>query len=313
MSSEGTTSYNFSSTYDGSPGDYMLVELPAACLNELQQGLSLSVTSDVASGGNFFVCTGSETYAMEVVETSNSVLLAPGNSTSFAEPRQDIIACMPRHVELKRAVPNLRALIERLSQKQATQLDEWDDSPSFHELGCLEEELLAATPVSLSEMRVLLENSGAIFVKGHWILMSPHLVSQALVEVAATVCASDATIDQFDRGLLLRCNGSIAILAHVVSTHAPAALNAGGSGDLTGLDPRKCCVAHARHLLLQREIWQRSAFEEAWRRLCPPGVTPEVRQLSLCKFAYLVLFCIDACLSLTGCWAMLCWVKAVML
>jgi hypothetical protein len=287
MSSEGTA-YNFSATYDGSPGDYMLVELPAACLHELQQGLSLSVTADAASGGNFFVCTAGETYAMEVVETSNSVLLAPGNATAFAEPRQDIIACMPRHVELKRAVPNLRALIERLSQKQAMQLDEWEDAPLFHELGCLEEELLAATPVSLSEMRALLKNSGAVFVKGRWIQLSPHLVSQALVEVAATVCASDAAIDDFDHDLLSRCNGSMGIIRHVVFTHSPATFNAEENGNRIGLDARKCCVAHARHLLLQREIWQRSAFEEAWRRLCPPGVTPEV------NFALLALISFSA-------------------
>jgi hypothetical protein len=280
MSSEGT-SYNFSATYDGSPGDYMLVELPAACLSELQQGLSLSVTADAASGGNFFVCTGSETYAMEIVETSNSVLLAPGNATSFSQPRADIIACMPRHVELKRASPNTRALLERLGQKQATRIDEWEDSPCFHELGCLEEELLAATPVSLSEMRVLLQNSGAIFVKDRWIQLSPQLVSQALVEVAATVCASDAAIDNFDSGLLLRCNGTVEILRHVVLSHSPATSIVDGNGIMIGLDVRKCCVAHARHLLLQREIWQRSAFEEAWNRLCPPGVTPRVRTPSL--------------------------------
>lgn len=275
MSSEGT-SYNFSSTYDGSPGDYMLVELPAACLHELQQGLSLSVTADAASGGNFFVCTGSETYSMEIVETSNSVLLTPGNATSFSEPRQDIIACMPRHVELKRAVPNMRALMERLGQKEATQLDECEDSPSFLELGCLEEELLASTPVSQAEMRVLLQNSGAMFFKGRWIQLSTQLVSQALVEVAATVCTSDAAIDNFDLDILQRCSGSINIIRHVVSTHALATPVAVGNDGCIGLDARKCCVAHARHLLLQREIWQRSAFEEAWNRLCPPGVIPKV-------------------------------------
>ena len=280
MSSEGT-SYNFSATYDGSPGDYMLVELPAACLSELQRGLSLSVTADSASGGNFFVCTGSETYAMEIVETSNSVLLAPGNATSFSQPRADIIACMPRHVELKLASPNTRALLERLGQKQAMRLDEWEDAPCFHELGCLEDELLAVTPVSLSEMRALLQNSGAIFLKDRWIQLSPQLVSQALVEVAATACASDAAIDGFDRDLLLRCNGAIGILRHVVLTHSPTTPIGGSSGSLIGLDARKCCVAHARHLLLQREIWQRSAFEEAWSRLCPPGVTPQVI-ISLC-------------------------------
>ena len=276
MSSEGT-SYSFAASYDGSPGDYMLVELPAACLDALQQGLSLSVTADAASGGNFFVCTGSETYAMEVVETSNSVLLTPGNATSFAEPRQEVIACMPRHIELKRSVPNMRALIELLSQKEAMRLDEWEDAPLFHELGCLEEELLAATPVSVSEMRSLLHNSGAIFVQGRWIQMSPHLLSQALVEVAATVCASDASIDNFDIELLSRCNGAIGILRHVVSIHALATFKADGSDGRIGLDARKCCVAHARHLLMQREIWQRSAFEEAWSQLCPPGVTPQVR------------------------------------
>ena len=278
MSSEGT-SYNFSATYDGSPGDYMLVELPAACLAELQHGLSLSVTADGASGGNFFVCTGNETYSMEVVETSNSVLLAPGNATSFAQPREDIIACMPRHVELKRAVPNMRALIERLGQKEATRLDEWDNE-ACSELGCLEEELLAVTPVSLSEMRALLHIAGVVYTKGRWIQLSPQLVSQALVEIAATLCACDASIGTFDPDLLLRCSGAIDILRHVVSTHAPSAPLGAGDNSFVGLDARKCCVAHARHLLLQREIWQRPAFEEAWIRLCPPGVTPEVIDFS---------------------------------
>lgn len=275
MSSEGT-SYNFSTTYDGSPGEYMLVELPAACLSELDQGMSLSVTADAASGGNFFVCTRCETYAMEIVETSNSVLLALGNATSFSQPRADIIACMPRHVELKRASPNTRALLERLVQKQATRLDEWEDSPSFHELGCLEEELLASTPVSLSEMRAILQNSGAIYVKDRWVQLSPQLVSQALVEVAATVCAADAAIDNFDPDLLLRCSGAIEIFRHVVFSHSPTTPFAAVNGTFIGLDSRKCCIAHARHLLLQREIWQRSVFEEAWNHLCPPGVTPQV-------------------------------------
>jgi hypothetical protein len=274
MNSEGT-SYHFSATYDGSPGDYMLVELPAACLSELQQGLSLSITADAATGGNFFVCTRNETYSMEVVETSNSVLLAPGNATSFTQPRENIIACMPRHVELKRALPNMRALIERLGQKEATRLDEWDDV-ACSELGCLEEELLSVTPVSLSEMRALLQSAGVMFTKGRWIQMSPQLLSQALVEIAATVCSSDASIDTFDPDLLLRCSGSIDILRHVVSTHAPAAPIGDCDGSRIGLDARKCCVAHARHLLLQREIWQRPTFEEAWSRLCPPGVIPEV-------------------------------------
>jgi hypothetical protein len=213
---------------------------------------------------------------MEIVETSNSVLLAPGNATSFAQPREDIVACMPRHVELKRAVPNIRALIERLSRKEATRLDEWEESPSFHELGCLEEELLAATPVSLSEMRSSVQCSGAVFVKGRWIQLSPQLVSQALVEIAATVCASDASIESFDEDLLSRCSGAVGILRHVVSTHSAAPQSGDKHGRCIGLDARKCCVAHARHLLLQREIWQRSAFEEAWNRLCPPGVIPEV-------------------------------------
>lgn len=244
------------------------------------------------------LCTASQTYTLRLAESSNTLLLTPGEMPKAAPKGEpvtfSISASASAYFELLPTAPRTSALPELLaacpykdSSEAAEGAMDVEGSqvptarrPTFAELS-------AAVQCSAAELQTALQRARALEIDGRWCILDVQYeqdVTSSLLDLLVekewpltAVPLADAVESlAYDEVAVRHCLRSMSTYRAVGWDEWTAALQQ----ETLTLDTEAMCRFRAHALLQQCDRWPRDKFLESWKDEMPQGVEPEARMLS---------------------------------
>ena len=157
----------FSASY-GAAGtrDLRLFEAPEEALQWIQDGHNLQLIGE--ANGDTVLCTGSKTYAIKKVETSNHIFfVGPSSSTEFALTSRTM-----DYYEVKAIAPRIDQIECLLRPTQYNGAEAEAEAPPSAALLLTRRELETRVQASATELQAALRDAGVLEIAGHMRLVS---------------------------------------------------------------------------------------------------------------------------------------------
>ena len=243
------------------------------------------------------LCTTSQTYTLRLAESSNTLLLTPGEMPKVA-PKGDLVtfsisASASAYFELLPTAPRTSALPELLAAcpyKDSSEAAEGAmdvEGSQAHAGRPTFAELSAVVQCSAAELQAALQRARALEQDGRWCVIDVQYeqdVTSSLLDLlvekewllTAVPLAEAVESLPYDEVAVRHCLRSLSTCRAAGWDEWAAALQQ----ETLALDTEAMCRFRALGLLQSCDRWPHAKFLESWNDEMPRGVEPEARMLN---------------------------------